>query len=147
MPKASRPRHARSLCAAFAATGLGLATLAQPTPPSPPSPPAPLASEPQTSGTVRMHDTRLGRCVSRPPPYPVAALRHGWAGTTVLAFAVGEDGLPVEPAVARSSGHELLDVAALQHLKRCIAASHALTPHEVLPVGRFRVPIAFRLED
>jgi len=144
MSKASRPRHARSLCAAFAASGLGLAALAQP---APPSPPAPLASEPHASSTVRMHDTRLGRCVSRPPPYPVAALRHGWTGTTVLAFAVGEDGLPVEPALARSSGHELLDAAALQHLKRCIAASHALSPREALPVGRFRVPIAFRLED
>jgi protein TonB len=50
---------------------------------------------------------------SAPPEYPAAARRRGWHGTTVIAVECDELGAVVNARVVASSGHALLDDAAL----------------------------------
>ena len=45
--------------------------------------------------------------------YPAQAMASGWAGTAEVRIEVGSDGRPRPATVARSSGHEVLDRAAL----------------------------------
>jgi protein TonB len=45
--------------------------------------------------------------------YPAQAMASGWAGTADVRVEVGSDGRPRPAAIARSSGHEVLDRAAL----------------------------------
>ncbi len=45
--------------------------------------------------------------------YPAQAMEAGWAGTVDVRVEVGADGRPRPAAIAKSSGHELLDRAAL----------------------------------
>jgi len=46
------------------------------------------------------------------PRYPPMARRARAQGTVFLRVIIGPDGKPVEVRVERSSGHEVLDVAA-----------------------------------
>ena len=45
--------------------------------------------------------------------YPAQAMASGWAGTAEVRIEVGSDGRPRPAAIVRSSGHEVLDRAAL----------------------------------
>lgn len=45
--------------------------------------------------------------------YPAQAMASGWAGTAEVRVEVGGDGRPRPAAIVRSSGHEVLDRAAL----------------------------------
>jgi protein TonB len=82
---------------------------------------------------------RLLEALQQAVRYPWAARRRGLEGTVVLSFRVSPEGVPVDVRVLRSSGHKMLDEAALRGLKRA-------TP---LPrvSGLLRVPISFRLSD
>ncbi|OHE84437.1 MAG: hypothetical protein A2190_12280 [Lysobacterales bacterium RIFOXYA1_FULL_69_10] len=53
-----------------------------------------------------------------PPEFPLEAVRRGESGRVLLKVAVGVDGAPGAIAVARSSGSELLDRAALEAVSR-----------------------------
>lgn len=52
------------------------------------------------------------------PPYPALAKRQGLTGTVVLRLLVGVDGQVISASVERSSGHRLLNNAALDYVKR-----------------------------
>jgi periplasmic protein TonB len=60
------------------------------------------------------------------PVYPKDALDEGLEGTVSLAVAVAGDGSVTKVTVAKSSGHRLLDEAALRALKRGWAFQPAL---------------------
>ena len=47
------------------------------------------------------------------PPYPRIARERGWEGTTLLQVEVLDDGTGGDIAIVRSSGHDILDNAAL----------------------------------
>jgi len=79
------------------------------------------------------------------PPYPMVARRMGWEGKVVLNVEVLAEGACGAVNVFHSSGHEVLDNAAMNTVKswRFIPARSA---------GRaisqwFKVPINFSLED
>jgi len=79
------------------------------------------------------------------PDYPMVARRMGWQGTVILNVEVLAEGACGALSVFRSSGHEVLDNAAINTVKtwRFTPARHA---------GRavsqwFKVPINFSLED
>ena len=78
--------------------------------------------------------------------YPAQAMAAGWAGTTEVRLEVGGDGRPHEATVARSSGHELLDRAALSMINA--GALRARLP-ESLRGKAFAValPVVFNLDD
>jgi protein TonB len=77
------------------------------------------------------------------PDYPYRARRLGHQGKVVLRVAVSPNGMPVEVEIARSSGHDSLDDAALDTVRHW-----RFTPAKVGGVavaGIVEVPITFRL--
>ena len=74
----------------------------------------------------------------RPPPrYPSRARRHGLQGRVVLLVRVGAGGVVTAIQIDHSSGHRLLDRAALKAVRRWRFGTHA--------GPRMRIPIVFRL--
>ncbi len=78
---------------------------------SPKPPPAPIA-QPAPKGDVR------AACVSCPSlAFPAIAKRRGWQGVVVLKFELDASGQAINIVVEQSSGHELLDEAAIENAK------------------------------
>lgn len=71
-----------------------------------------------------------------PKFYPPRARRNGWEGTVVLDVLVAPDGTCAEASIHTSSGHDVLDKAALKMI-RSARFSHG--------PGRLRQPINFSL--
>lgn len=78
--------------------------------------------------------------------YPAQAMASGWAGTAEVRIEVGGDGRPQPATVARSSGHEVLDRAALTTIDA--GALRARLP-ESLRGKAFAVvlPVVFNLDE
>jgi len=102
------------------------------------------AAERQANGR-QVIESQLGMCVSRPPAYPQEALRSELTGRSLVVFTVTAEGNLENPGLLRSSGHAVLDEAALSHLNRCIAASTAAEQPK-LPQGRYALPLLWRIE-
>ena len=73
-----------------------------------------------------------------PPDYPARARRNGWQGTVLILVRCGATGEVVAVEVISSSGHPLLDDAALAAVRRWQFSGGA---------GEIQVPIAFHLRD
>ena len=58
------------------------------------------------------------KLTNRPPAYPTQARRKGWEGKVVLEISVLSSGRVDEIAVQESSGHSILDTAALRTVRR-----------------------------
>ncbi|MCX7147279.1 MAG: energy transducer TonB [Sulfuritalea sp.] len=78
--------------------------------------------------------------------YPAQAMASGWEGSAEIRVEVGSDGRPRTATVVRSSGHELLDRAALAMIDA--GALRARVP-ENLRGKAFAValPVVFNLDD
>jgi protein TonB len=78
------------------------------------------------------------------PPYPLAARRRGIEGRVMLRAQVRADGSCAEVWVKRSSGHDVLDAAALDTVRRWrfVPAQRAGRAVDAW----VEVPIVFRLE-
>lgn len=79
------------------------------------------------------------------PAYPMAARRMSWEGRVVLNVEVLAEGACGEVSVFQSSGHEVLDTAALRTVKgwHFVPASRAGRP----VTQWFKVPIQFALKE
>jgi protein TonB len=79
------------------------------------------------------------------PAYPMAARRMGWQGRVVLNVEVLANGLPGQIKLHQSSGHEVLDNAALQAVRswRFVPARQG----GQVVTQRFLVPIPFILKE
>ncbi|BBI99629.1 hypothetical protein FGKAn22_13220 [Ferrigenium kumadai] len=79
------------------------------------------------------------------PAYPMAARRMGWEGRVVLNVEVLAEGSCGDVNVFQSSGHEVLDNAALRTVKgwHFVPASRAGRPI----TQWFKVPIQFSLKE
>lgn len=79
------------------------------------------------------------------PAYPMAARRMGWQGRVILNVEVLAQGACGAVSVLHSSGHEVLDSAAMNTVKgwRFTPARHA--GHAA--TQWFKVPIVFSFED
>lgn len=77
--------------------------------------------------------------------YPVMAMRRGWEGTVTLKVRVSAEGAAEDVAVQGSSGHEVLDGAAVEMVKKWkfIPAKRGDTPVASSVV----VPIIFKLDN
>lgn len=80
-----------------------------------------------------------------PPKYPTLARRRGWEGTVQLLVLVLENGRVGDISVARSSGHPLLDEAALKAVARYQFVP-GLQGNETVSM-RVQVPVHFRLHS
>jgi periplasmic protein TonB len=74
-----------------------------------------------------------------PPEFPALARQNGWYGTVLLRLWIDEEGRVTEVRVEKSSGHGVLDAAAVNAVKRWRGrpARHNARPvatEELLPV-------------
>jgi protein TonB len=83
---------------------------------------------------------------SPPPSYPPQAVRENLTGVVELEILVGIDGKPIEVTVVRSSGHRLLDQAAIRVVKSRWKFQAAMSNGQPVQ-ARGRVPIEFKLEQ
>lgn len=109
---------------------------AVPTPPVPAPSRGPSAAAPSVGGAVSAQP----RYRSNPrPDYPLPSLRRREEGVVLLNVVVQPDGLPGAISLNRSSGHPLLDRAALDVVRRWTfeparAAGAAVSSLVVVPV-------------
>ena len=105
----------------------------------PPAEPVPSETvAPSAGNTARVKDPPklLTDLTHIPKFYPPRARRNGWEGTVVLDVLVAPDGTCAEASIHTSSGHDVLDKAALKMI-RSARFSHG--------PGRLRQPINFSL--
>lgn len=117
-----------------------LASVAPPLQPGPATQPAPSA---QTKADYGWLAQTIRTKVEQLKQYPHMARANRWEGRVVLRAVIGEDGQLVDLKIAESSGHSVLDEAALDVLKN---AAPLTLPQ---PLGRsqvvVQVPISYRL--
>ena len=79
------------------------------------------------------------------PAYPMVARRMGWQGRVVLNVEVLASGLPGQIKLHQSSGHDVLDNAAMQAVRnwRFVAARQS----GQVVTKWFLVPIPFILKE
>jgi periplasmic protein TonB len=77
--------------------------------------------------------------------YPHEARMNRWEGRVVVRVVLNEQGQLLEAAIATGSGHDVLDQAALEIIRRACPLSlpHALGRSQVV----LRVPIQYRLDS
>lgn len=110
-------------------------------------------SAPTTSTTVQASSAetfteanfRANYAHNPKPRYPTIAKRRGWEGKVLLLVKVSAEGLSDSVKVKKSSGHEMLDDAAIEAVKkwRFIPAKRGNTPVASLII----VPIVFKLQN
>lgn len=105
-----------------------------------------LAGDGLDADGLRGYRVALAREAKRFKRYPARALEAGQAGTTELRVTLGRVGMVEDIRIAKSSGHELLDQAALAMMRQ--AATRAPVP-ETLRGRLFAVtlPVIFDLRD
>jgi protein TonB len=87
----------------------------------------------------------LGAADTPAPVYPRQARREGWEGRVTLFVSVGPDGRAHALSVRQSSGHAVLDDAAVEAVRRW---RFSPARRAGIPVaGQVIVPILFRLEN
>ena len=71
--------------------------------------------------------------------YPPEAIKHGLQGETVVLLDIGEGGRIASALVASSSGHAVLDQAALRAVRQVGSLSPTLAGRSILLPVRFRL--------
>jgi len=120
--------------------------------PGEPGPPMPEGVEPgegPPSAAAPVEETpvywKMKPVETRPPIYPPRCLRMGIEGTVRVRVLVGEDGVPQEVTVGKSSGEAALDQAAIEAVRtwRFEPARRDGVPVRAWAI----VPIEFKLID
>jgi protein TonB len=81
-----------------------------------------------------------------PPSYPPEAVRGNLTGVVELEILVGIDGKPIDVSIVRSSGHRILDQAAVRVVKSRWTFQPAMSNGQPVQ-ARGRVPIEFKLDQ
>jgi periplasmic protein TonB len=112
---------------------------------APPPPPAPVAPTPAVVAAPVVQAREGANYAKNPrPAYPRQAKREGWEGTTLLRVSVQPSGKPGAVKLQKSSGHDVLDEAAIAAVEKW-----TFTPATQggSPIGgSVTVPIVFRLQ-
>ena len=103
------------------------------------------ASLPQDGESLVAADYAHASLGNQPPRYPRRARRDGLEGRVVLSARVSAAGSIVSLEVVRSSGHEILDRAAVRAVNRW-SVRPARQGSKPVP-SEIRIPILFRLTD
>jgi len=95
---------------------------------------------------MRQYRLNLAAAARRFKVYPVQAMASGWSGTAEVAVVIGVDGLLLPVQLRNSSGHAVLDAAALEMVAG--AALNTVVP-DSLRGQRFSValPVVFESEE
>jgi protein TonB len=110
---------------------------------APPSPPVPL----QPAAEPALEPPRYNAAyLSNPPPaYPLAARRRGIEGTVLVRAEISAGGECQRAELKKTSGHEMLDNAALEAVKKWRFVPAKRGSQAV--VAWVEVPITFKLEN
>ena len=119
--------------------------------PEPPPPPPPVVPkpEPQPPDPVPVEDTppelvAVPVALEHPlPVYPRKAERLGWQGTVRLRIRVNAAGVVLSVEVAESSGHEILDEAAVQSFRKWVFCERQPGDPEI---RTFAKPFTFQID-
>lgn len=82
----------------------------------PARPPSPAASD--DAGTLDQYRLAIYSAARRYKKYPRVALDNNWEGKAVIRLVIGANGLIANISIKTSTGHEVLDQAALETLTR-----------------------------
>jgi protein TonB len=107
--------------------------------------PAPRVAPNPEPTAVTPPDLRAAYLSNPRPPYPLAARRLGLVGRVTLRAEILENGNCGRIAVSHSSGHDMLDQAALQAVKQWHFVPAQRGGEAV--AAWVEVPIVFRLEE
>jgi protein TonB len=116
-----------------------------PSPMDIPVPDVPVAPDDYQVAPAGAGFLQLATLVAPAPQYPRAALQRRLAGTVKLRIHVDASGMPTEVLVERSSGHAILDEAAVKTVQkrwRFVPATRDGQPVE----GWALVPVEFVLQ-
>lgn len=102
-------------------------------------------SDADTASTAASLAARINLDLARHFHYPPQALRRGWQGIVLLGFRVGIDGSIDSIHIAQSSGHALLDRAALGALSKVHKV--ALDSGLLRAALDLQLPVVYRLEE
>ena len=69
-------------------------------------------------GTSSSQAAKIGVRHSVPPVYPRIAKEEGWEGIVLVRVLVQTSGLPGQITIQKSSGHEILDEAAIEAIRQ-----------------------------
>ncbi len=149
-PAHSPPRTATSESAAASGAKQITKQIRAPAPEAAPDPggeqgASETANLPQDGESFAAVDYAHASLGNQPPRYPRRARRHGLEGRVVLSARVSAAGRIVGLEVVRSSGHEILDRAAVRAVNRWIVRP-ARQGSRPVP-SEVRIPILFRLTD
>ena len=108
-----------------------------------PSPAAVVPSQPEPQATVLLAPS-IDATQCPPPEYPRRARRMRWEGVTQLLVTVDTNGNPLAIKVSVSSGHQILDDAAIGAVQKW--RFHPAKRDGVQEVGDLLVPIRFGIK-
>lgn len=147
-PPANTPNNPPTAANTTTATPVSPAVQQRHATAAPPSTASTPSQSPATPGSAAPTRTdylgTLQRWLARHQHYPTAASERGWQGVVELAFVIDRNGQVSDPRVASSSGHAVLDRAALDMLARA-APLPPVPPQMAQDTLRLRVPISFNL--
>ena len=110
--------------------------------PDPVGPAAPPASAPSAMATAT--DLSATMIAARPPSYPILSRRNREQGTVTLAVRLSLDGQVDTVSIARSSGFDRLDKAALAAVKHWRWSPTMREGRAVAVAGLVRMPFVLR---
>jgi len=112
---AAEPCSLRERCR-VAAAAMQQRVIAPPPPNDPPLPSEAAAATSPNAPSVRTIVPIVGK--NQPPTYPTIARRRSWEGTVLLGIDCDAEGVVQFVSVVRSSGHEVLDDAAVAAVRQ-----------------------------
>lgn len=122
-----------------------------PTPPTPPAPapvkaaPAPVKAAPPAPQPFTQARADANYGYNPKPKYPSVARSRGWEGKVILQVHVSADGDAQQVSVSQSSGHDILDEAAVNAVEgwRFVPAKRG----DTAVASTVNVPINFKLDN
>ena len=80
--------------------------------------PAPVPAEAADAGTLDQYRIAIYSAAKRYKKYPRAATDNGWEGRVVIRLVIGANTMINSMSIKTSSGHEILDQAALDTIRK-----------------------------
>lgn len=121
-------------------------TLQEPTPVAPAAMVAPptAAAAPAAPAARQLPPSAVQYLVPPAVIYPRASRRLGETGRVLVKVLISESGLPEQPRIEQSSGHDLLDAAALEAVRKARFKPYSESGQPI--AGWAVVPIRFDLD-
>ena len=95
------------------------------------------------AGEIKSARYVMGSASNPKPKYPKLARKRGWQGRVILSVHINSEGQPVDIQIKQSSGHKILDRAALKALQKWTFQPARKAGMRI--ASRLNIPIRFDL--